>query len=344
MLKMNSIDKRLGDFHLQNINLDINEDEYFVILGPTGTGKTVVLELIAGLHNPDKGDIFFGEKNLLKLYPEQREVGFVYQDYALFPHLTVKENIIFGMKIRKYSEKTINTKLNDMVEMLGIKHLLDRYTSTLSGGEQQRAALARALVTSPKILLMDEPLSALDPRSKDIFKNELKSIHKNLSTTTIHVTHDFNEALFLADRIGVMHEGSIIQVGTPQEIFRKPQNTFVANFVGIENVFEGQINGNLINLTPDVSFYTVKNSSGRTNVAVHPEDIAISKELVDKSTNNNFYGKVLSIVNNGPLCKLTLDIGVPLVCLTTAQYIKDMSLSIDDNVWADFDDSAVHVF
>jgi ABC-type sugar transport system ATPase subunit len=344
MLKINSVDKKLGDFHLKNINLDIFEGEYFVILGPTGTGKTVVLELIAGLHFPDNGDILFGDKNLLKLYPEQREVGFVYQDYALFPHLTVKENILFGMKIRKYPEKTINEKLTEMVEMLGIGHLLERYTSTLSGGEQQRTALARALVTSPKILLMDEPLSALDPRSKDIFQNELKSIHKSLNTTTIHVTHDFNEALFLADRIGVMHEGSIIQVGTPQEIFRKPQNTFVASFVGIENIYEGERNGNVISLAPEVSFYTEKNGNGKINVTVHPEDIVISKQSMDKRTKNSFCGRVSGIVNKGPLCKLTLDIGVPLTCFTTSQYIKDMSICIDDNLWAAFEDSAVHVF
>ncbi len=235
MLKLQNVYKQLGEFHLKDINLEINSGEYFVILGPTGTGKTVVLELIAGMYHPDRGEIYFENENWLNTCPEHRGIGFVYQDYELFPHLTVKENIIFGLKIRKYSSTVINKKLNEMVEMFGIGHLLDRYPSTLSGGEQQRTALARALITSPKILLLDEPLSALDPRSKEVFQQELKRIHQTLKTTTLHVTHDFNEAMYLADRIGVMRNGEIAQVGTPEEIFRRPKDTFVASFVGIKN-------------------------------------------------------------------------------------------------------------
>jgi len=235
VLKLQNVYKQLGEFHLKDINLEINSGEYFVILGPTGTGKTVVLELIAGMYHPDRGEIYFENENWLNTCPEHRGIGFVYQDYELFPHLTVKENIIFGLKIRKYSSTVINKKLNEMVEMFGIGHLLDRYPSTLSGGEQQRTALARALITSPKILLLDEPLSALDPRSKEVFQQELKRIHQTLKTTTLHVTHDFNEAMYLADRIGVMRNGEIAQVGTPEEIFRRPKDTFVASFVGIKN-------------------------------------------------------------------------------------------------------------
>lgn len=342
MLLVENIYKILGEFNLQEINLDVREGEYFVILGPTGAGKTVVLEIIAGLHSPDRGEIYFGDRNLLNLYPEEREIGFVYQDYALFPHLTVKDNVAFGMKIRKFPAQEIEDKLFEITDMLGVKHLLDRYPSTLSGGEQQRTALARALVTSPKILLMDEPLSALDPRSKELFQQEIKKIHQTLKTTTLHVTHDFNEALYLADRIGVMHDGKIIQVGTPEEIFRKPGSPFVANFVGIENIFDGQKNGSKIKLTSRVNIHTQKGNSGKVKVVVHPEDILLSRDC--PGSNNNFSGKVLDISSKGPLCKLTLDIGVPLVCLTTMQQIKELEANIDDTLWAVINESSVHVF
>ncbi len=235
MLKMVQMSKQLGDFHLADVSLEINDGEYFVVLGPTGTGKTVVLETIAGMYQPDQGSIIYNDQNLPDLYPEHRQIGFVYQDYALFPHLTVKENIIFGAKIKKFPIDEIQKKLDQMVEMLGIGHLLHRYPSTLSGGEQQRTALARALITSPKILLLDEPLSALDPRSKEVFQQELKRIHQRLKNITIHVTHDFNEAIFLADRIGIMHKGKLVQVGTPKEIFENPASDFVANFLGVEH-------------------------------------------------------------------------------------------------------------
>jgi len=236
VLRLKNIYKRLGDFNLKDINMEINEGEYFVILGPTGTGKTVVLEVIAGMYRPDRGEVCFKDENLHFFYPEQREIGFVYQDYALFPHLTVEKNIVFGLKIKSLPEATIQKKLYAMVEMLGIKHLLHRYPATLSGGEQQRTALARALITSPRILLLDEPLSALDPRSKQVFQEELKNIHQTLKTTTLHVTHDFNEAKFLADRLCVMHEGKVVLVGTPEEIFHQPKNNFVAEFVGLKNI------------------------------------------------------------------------------------------------------------
>ncbi|MEL7596680.1 MAG: ATP-binding cassette domain-containing protein [Clostridiaceae bacterium] len=241
MLRIEHLYKRLGDFQLEDIYLEIEQGEYFVILGPTGTGKSVILEIIAGLYKPDKGQIYFNGEDLSDEYPENREIGFVYQDYLLFPHLPVKKNIVFGLKQKKFTKSEIEKKLNEIISKFKIEHLLERYPSTLSGGEQQRVAMARALITSPKILLMDEPLSALDPSTKNEFLITLKKIHENRKNTVIHVTHDFNVALYLADRIAVMNDGAIVQVGTPEQIFKKPNSIFVANFIGMKDTLKNRI-------------------------------------------------------------------------------------------------------
>ncbi|WZL73881.1 ATP-binding cassette domain-containing protein [Clostridiaceae bacterium 35-E11] len=233
MLNVEHVYKTLGKFQLKDVNFQIRKGEYFVILGPTGTGKSVVLETIAGMYKPDCGHIYFHGNILDTLYPEDREIGFVYQDYLLFPHLSVKENIIFGLKRKKCSKKEIEEKLCEMVSNFQIQHLLERNPKNLSGGEQQRVAVARALITSPKILLLDEPLSALDPSTKKKFIRMLKNIHEKTESTIIHVTHDFHEAFALADRIAVMKDGTIVQIGTPHEVFSKPNSKFVSNFVGV---------------------------------------------------------------------------------------------------------------
>lgn len=232
MLKLEHINKKLGDFKLKDISFQVKEGEYFVILGPTGTGKSIVLETIAGVHSPDSGSIYINNMDISNVPPQHRNIGFVYQDYLLFPHLSVRENIIFGLKAKKMPRCSMEKVLNEISTMLNIEHLLNRSTLTLSGGEQQRVAFARAIVTSPKILLLDEVSSALDPHTKEVFQHNLKSLHKKLKTTTIHITHDFNEALYLADRIAVMRNGEIQQIGTTDEIFNHPKSEFIADFIG----------------------------------------------------------------------------------------------------------------
>ncbi len=203
-------------------------------MGPTGTGKTVILELIAGLYAPQAGTILIDNLDSLEIPPEKREIGFVYQDYALFPHLNVYKNIAFGLQLRKVPPEKIKDDMQPLVDMLGIAHLLERFPGTLSGGEQQRISLARALILKPKILLMDEPLSALDPNTKKMLCRELKELHQKYRCTIVHVTHDFNEANILADRIGIILGGKIKQIGSPKEVFGQPRDKEVAGFLGVD--------------------------------------------------------------------------------------------------------------
>lgn len=347
MIRLCNISKSLGDFKLKNINLTIEDNEYFVILGPTGTGKTVILEVIAGMYKPDHGEVWLNECNVTAEYPELRRIGFVYQDYMLFPHLNVEENILFALKLKKTPNRIMKEKLERMATLLNINHLLQRYPATLSGGEQQRTAIARALVAEPDVLLLDEPLSALDPCSKEIFQQELKQIHRQIKTTTIHITHDFNEALILADRMGIMCNGEIVQVGSPEDVFHKPCSQFVATFVGMENIFSGIISdegdAQQVQIGP-VQLRVASNLLGKVRVAIRSEDIIIAEDKLSSSAQNILPASITEIVARGPFFKLFLDAGIPLVALVTRQAIDEMRLEPGKNVWAVFKTAAVHVF
>lgn len=233
MIRLLDVSITLGDFSLNKINIEVQSGEFFTILGPTGAGKTVILELIAGLYAPETGKVLINGADAINIPPEKREIGFVYQDYALFPHLNVYKNITFGLQLRKTPSLIAKESVKVLADMLNITHLLERFPGTLSGGEQQRVSLARALIMKPKILLMDEPLSALDPNTKRMLCKLLKEVHQKYQCTVVHVTHDFNEASLLADRIGVILNGEVKQIGTPDEIFGRAQDQDVATFLGI---------------------------------------------------------------------------------------------------------------
>jgi molybdopterin-binding protein len=338
----------LDEFHLRDITLDVASGETFVILGPTGAGKTVLLETIAGLYHPEKGHILINDENVTGLPPERRGVGFVYQDYALFPHLNVAGNIAFGPKLRGLEKSAIEKRVTETSELLTIDHLLHRRPETLSGGEQQRVALARALVVEPRLLLLDEPLSALDPETRESLQREMARLHRELGTTTIHVTHDFEEAVALGDRIAVVHEGRITQVGLPEDIFRRPSSEFVARFVGVRNVFRGEIrcqeNGHQIFSLDGLEIAVLTDRSGMVHASLRPEDIVLSKEPFRSSARNVLKGTITDIVDRGTLIYVTVDVPPSFICAITRTSLEEMALKESAEVHIAFKASAVHIF
>lgn len=236
MIEIKNLSLPLGDFSLKDINLTIGDGEYFIILGPTGAGKTVIVECVAGLQRFKRGEIWIGGKNVSGMAPEERGIGYVPQDYALFPFLNVVDNITFGLKGKRCPEGEMKETVGKLSELLGISHLLNRDVVTLSGGEKQRVALARALATSPRILLLDEPLSNLDISTSKYLRLELRRLHEELGITTVHITHNLVEAEEMADRICILNRGSIEQVGALKEVFFSPSNEAVSDFVGKPNI------------------------------------------------------------------------------------------------------------
>jgi len=349
MIKIQNLSLKLGKFELKNINLEINAGEYFVILGETGAGKTILLECIAGLHKYS-GKIFIDDIDIGNVPIEKRNIGLVYQDYALFPNLNARENIKFGLKIRKFSEEVINEYVGEISKILKIEHLLDRNVENLSGGEKQRISLARVLAINPKILLLDEPLAALDPNTQTEIKIFLKKIHKERNLTTIHITHNFEEAIALADKIAVMHKGEILQTGKAEEIFRNPRSEFVAKFTGAENLFEGMSrveNEIAIIDVNGINVYSTNLNEGKVHLLIHPENILLSKQCLLSSARNSFKGKICEISkipNKEGLIKVVADIGIPLAVFITKQSFEELNLNISGEIYVYFKASRVYVF
>lgn len=277
MVHIEHLEVAVGEFRLCDITLDIAEHEYFVVLGPTGAGKTVLLECIAGLTSPDQGRILLGGRDVTGVPPERRRVGYLPQDYALFPHLTVRENLGFGLMVQGRRNE-IPAKLERYAALLGIEHLLERLPERLSGGEKQRVALGRALAVDPEIMLLDEPLSALDVATRERIGDELRRIHDRTGITTIHISHNFDETLRLADRVALVRDGRLVQVGTPDQIMRRPESRFAAEFVRTENVFQGMAEragaGSSVRLGA-VTLVSDRAATGPVYTTVRPDDVDV---------------------------------------------------------------------
>ncbi|NMX22290.1 sulfate ABC transporter ATP-binding protein [ANME-1 cluster archaeon GoMg4] len=351
MIEVRALYRDWKEFSLKDINLKIKKGEYFVILGPTGAGKTLLLETIAGFYIPDRGEVRIDGRDVTIIPPERRRIGFIYQDYSLFPHLNVEQNIEFGLKLKKSASQDTNRKrVKEIMDWLSISHLAHRYPATLSGGEQQKVAIGRAIAIEPSILLLDEPLSALDRRTQDYLREELKRVKEEFGITMVHVTHDQTEALVLADRIAVMMQGRIMQVGTPHEIFNKPVNEELADFVGIENVLCGVVRNNVNGIaeievdTGGTIFAVSEYRDGVVKVFIRPEDIILSASIGDSSARNVITGRIMGLHDMGPLTRVKVDSErSELVALITKQSREELGLNEGDGVYATFKATSVHV-
>lgn len=282
---------------LSDINLEIEDKSFCILLGPSGCGKSTLLRLIAGLEQPDSGEIFIDDKKVNDVHPKDRDIAFVFQSYALYPHLTVYENMAFPLKIRNEDKKTIENKVKEAASILGLEELLKRKPKELSGGQRQRVALGRAIVRDAKIFLMDEPLSNLDAKLRANMRVEIKKLHQKLNTTFIYVTHDQTEALTMGDTIVILNEGKIFQKDAPENIFKSPKNVFVASFSGTYpmNLIEGDVIENKIK-TKDIEFLIPNNyieklkDKTKVIIGIRPENIRLEKKEndIEKTFNIDF--------------------------------------------------------
>lgn len=273
---------------IHGLSLNIKEGEFFTLLGPSGCGKTTLLRMIAGFNSIEGGEFYFNETKINDVEPSDRNIGMVFQNYAIFPHLTVEENVAFGLKNRKLSKNEIKEKVNAILEKMQILQFAKRMPEKLSGGQQQRVALARAVVIQPDVLLMDEPLSNLDAKLRVDMRTAIKEIQQSVNITTVYVTHDQEEAMSVSDRIAVMKDGCIQHVGTPQNIYQRPANLFVSTFIGRTNVLDGSLDKNklTVNESLEIVFdedYFSEDITGAVKVSVRPEEFKISNNEIESS-------------------------------------------------------------
>lgn len=318
-ISLQSITKTFGDvIAVDDVSIEINEGELFTLLGPSGCGKTTLLRVIAGFYHPEAGQVFFNEENVTNLPPHKRNTGMVFQNYAIWPHMKVYDNVAFGLKIRKIPKSQMQKRVLDILEAVRLGGFEERTPFQLSGGQQQRVALARALVINPQVLLLDEPLSNLDAKLRLEMRHELKRIQQEFGTTTIYVTHDQEEALSISSRIAILDYGKLMQLGTPHEIYEAPQNLFVADFIGSSTFLPvkiKQVSGdNILSETPwglqltghcPLTDYKFRKEEDAF-VAIRPEDF---KVRIPETANNRIPSKVASVVFTGRYNDVRADIG-----------------------------------
>jgi ABC-type Fe3+/spermidine/putrescine transport system ATPase subunit len=294
-----NVTKKYGNVYaLDNVSLTIHDQEYFSLLGPSGCGKTTLLRVIAGLIEPDCGEIYIGDRRVDKIPPEDRDIGFVFQTFALFPHMTAWSNVLYGPKVKNYDAKQAETIGHEVLELVKLNERLTAYPSELSGGMMQRIAVARALAAGAKTLLLDEPLGQLDAKVRNEIRYEIRRMAKDLKLTAIHVTHDQSEAMSISDRIAVMKKGKIVQVGTSQELYMHPNSLFVAFFIGESNFLEGYItkaNGQTeIELRQGLKINALNQlnikQEERVVLAIRPETCEMKRGHI--AAENSLYGKV----------------------------------------------------
>ena len=375
MVQFKNVDFTIGTFSLNDINFNIEDGEYFVILGPSGNGKTQLLKLLAGLNRPKSGEIWIDGTRRDHLPPEQRDIVYVFQDQVLFPHMNVYDNIAFSLNLKKMSRSEIKSRVENMAEILGISYMLDRSTVNLSGGEKQRVALARAMVMGPKVLIMDEPYAALDRNLQERLTLEARELHDQLKQTTIHVTHNQEEAITLADRLCILENGTIKMIDTPDKVFRSPTSTFVASFVCTENIYEKAVvvndDGEVLKLdfhgfpifcnylktadrisiseSDDRGFFhfsrELSGITGAVTFCVRPECTLLHNAHPEDLKRNVFKGTVEKIFDRGLMFQTNVRVNDEflIVNLTMRKRFLDMNMKTGSDVYLSFDETNVHI-
>lgn len=344
MITLANLHVHFSNFALNDICLNIGANEFFTLIGPTGAGKTVLLEAIAGLAPVQNGQILIQDHDVTHLPPEKRGVSILYQDQALFPHLTVLHNITYGLRYHALDPKKACQRVNELVELLNLSHLLKRLPLNLSGGEKQRVGLARALAVDPQVLLLDEPFSALDPNFKMEVRNSLKSLHQNSSATFLMVTHDFADVLSLAGRCAVINKGRIEQVGKIEEIFQKPISPFVADFVGMKNLFPVCWEGGEATVGRLEIKLSQKPADHCRFVAIRPEEIVLAKETRPADDGGNiFQGVVARIIPQGFTYEIHIDVdGIIFKAMAGKNTLFRIGLTEGSEAYVSFRPEAVH--
>jgi len=350
---------RADAFALGPLDIELKPGEYFVLLGPSGAGKTLLLEAVAGLRPAAEGRVLYDGEDATPLPPERRGVGFVYQDYLLFPHLSTAANIAFGLgpatvtawarggawKLRRRA--LVDSRVREVARLLGIEALLARRPATLSGGEQQRVALARALVTRPRLLLLDEPLSAVDAGARESLRALLGGLREHFPATVVHVTHDLQEAMVLGDRCGVLIDGRLEQIGRPADVLRRPQTEAVARFTGGRNIFRGTACRTAIGSSVRVDEAVLASSTqreGEVQVLVRPEEVRMAAPAGRAVGDNVVAGRIVAVTDLGTVTQVTVEGHLPLITLLARRELREAALGVGDEVLLSFDADAVHLF
>ena len=346
MIKLEKISRVWPEFAIRDITLEVSAGQYLVIVGPTGAGKTLLLELLLGIHQPDTGRVFIGEKDVTALPPEKRGVGMVYQDYLLFPHLDVARNLAFGLRYRDRGGQESGKRVDEIAELLGIRQLLHRYPHTLSGGEKQRVAIGRALVPDPSVLLLDEPLSALDRGTAARLRSELKTLHTVRKLTILHVTHDLSEARQMGGPIALIKEGRLDAIGASEDLLRRPPTVFAANFFGAVNLYKADVErtpGSVrIAAGPIIAEST--QAEGTLFLMIHPDEVVLLPGSPATRT-NHLCGEVIALTDEGHYVAVQLRVEglpAPLTAYVSRHSVRSHMLELGGVVTADVD-RAIHI-
>lgn len=346
MIKLDRVSRVWPEFAIRDVSLQVSEGEYLVIVGPTGAGKTLLLELLLGIHRPDSGRVFLDGNDVTELPPEKRGIGMVYQDYLLFPHLDVSRNLAFGLRYQKCSAEQARGRILNVAELLGIAHLLHRYPYTLSGGEKQRVAIGRALVTEPRLLLLDEPLSALDRGTASRLRAELKSLHSTKKLTVVHVTHDLSEARQMGGPIALINQGRLDALGTADELLRRPPTVFAANFFGAVNLYKAEEvqkteSGMRVGAGPVVADAPL--IDGTVYLMIHPDEVILLPSSAEGA--NHLRGEVTALTDEGHYVAVQLRVSglpAPLTAYVSRHVVRSQGLELGAVVTADVA-RAIHI-